>query len=1060
MSTKARQTEDPHRKAFQLAALLVSRGANGNDGITGDDVEMAKKVLSLAPPQSRGGFMSGAGKRLGSGAQPDWSAVKVEMKLMMPDDPLPQIPSPVKSIRTPKTKGVERNSIPEQTAELSIVHEQDTESPITHTHPTSNPNTPPFHTEVDISYDSPAGPQVIHSTYPHPSVDTYPAQPYVEDDVDEAAGELMSEGEGFTAPQETLGMELARAKWKELSKANQAIDYHRPSTIPQDPGSSYGLVSEGLAKGETRTLRMADLGVDGRNPDASNLKTTMTHDLNSGKTGDHPEEGEFKGGKTKYKRDAALIIMMAQKEHSLSALLKEHDLSSAAAVLTLSSHPEKERNIRMATEMLISPRPGDPIYTQESFLRFLSSFRAQAWATYTGLGKLPTVDVVDTPLNDKWSYQQDLKQLTDKLHSGFRTSEKQWEEVLVQTEQIIHRQQRETGKVREVIRQNHKTTEEHQHNLMKFLTQTADVINDTHARVKVLHGNNLMTGTESKATDSTTNDKPPVKSCDNHLSRNSSLPTGLESKISPSASLPPNFNANPMIYPVQSSGQDPDCNYGNLRGGAIDSYRPPRREYVDAQANYHRGSYDRRDRHPQQTFFLPPHRPHPEPFNRSAQTDYINNSGRPGQQPPTGAPEAMDPPTLPSSRDMDPPQQPTVKTALGADRPSRDGSHRNSSQPQRRSRRRSEVRTRRPSRRDSPDHSSSSSSSSSSSDDNDHPRHRASRRRTFSPGTDDDDGSSDSRNHRSNTRHRRKHKHYKIRKLTPEQIGIYEPAKTPANAFVRRVDQMVEWYGKTRVLEVLPLCLKGSASSWLAGLPRSTQRKMFRSVRVFCKELLRRFTQDEFELEEKANKLKFYFEGPNAMEIRTYVSDKAGLLADAGITKEDDVVKRLWRGLDDELKPFVPIESRGNRLKQFERELYRAEPAARRYHMVTKAPAIKKWQKDDKDPKDGKWSKETNDKLKKVERVEEVKVVERSEKKEIRKPPRPCRWCNGDHWDDKCPKKRGTATSQFKIAVAKDEWDSEDECVYQHLQFENGYKESMEEALKEDKESGNESPDL
>ncbi|KAI5803550.1 hypothetical protein DFH27DRAFT_524948 [Peziza echinospora] len=294
------------------------------------------------------------------------------------------------------------------------------------------------------------------------------------------------------------------------------------------------------------------------------------------------------------------------------------------------------------------------------------------------------------------------------------------------------------------------------------------------------------------------------------------------------------------------------------------------------------------------------------------------------------------------------------------------------------------------------------------------------------------------------------------RTLKPEQVGYFDPAKKEQTAtqFLRRVKQMSRLYGRGPVLEVVPLCLRGTAAAWHAGLPERSQDRMAESLSEFEKQLLRRYAPDEFTTEEKANKLKFYFDGPNAMEIHDYVSEKVGLLADAGIVDENEVVKRLWKGLDAELQPFLHIHARGNRLARFEKDLYRMEPTARRLHDLQRKRG---GGASDRKPKESGGS--TTNAAKAPERNRgETSIPDKSKETPVRRsPPRPCRHCSGDHWDDKCPTRKKTTTA-YMTAIEDGGWDSEDEMGYQVMQAKARYadvRKTSEQDSDSDSEAGN-----
>ncbi|KAI5801734.1 hypothetical protein DFH27DRAFT_623114 [Peziza echinospora] len=274
------------------------------------------------------------------------------------------------------------------------------------------------------------------------------------------------------------------------------------------------------------------------------------------------------------------------------------------------------------------------------------------------------------------------------------------------------------------------------------------------------------------------------------------------------------------------------------------------------------------------------------------------------------------------------------------------------------------------------------------------------------------------RRRRSDKRHSSPGRYH--RTLKPDQIGSFEPGKQQPAQFIRRVRQMARLYGKRNVLELLPLCLKGGAASWHSGLPTRTQDRMVESITEFADQLMARYAPDMFTSEDIAAKLKFHFDGPKAMDIRDYVSEKVSLLADANITKQDEVVKRIWKGLDPELGVFVPILPAGNKLAPFERELYRLEPTARKYHEQQRRKGP--WEKARRDTK----ASAPEEAEKKTDRKLEKKLETQTTPPK-RTPPRPCRHCGGDHWDDKCTNRKKVTFNAYPDPA----WTSTDEKEYQ-----------------------------
>ncbi|KAI9857551.1 MAG: hypothetical protein M1824_004812, partial [Vezdaea acicularis] len=58
-------------------------------------------------------------------------------------------------------------------------------------------------------------------------------------------------------------------------------------------------------------------------------------------------------------------------------------------------------------------------------------------------------------------------------------------------------------------------------------------------------------------------------------------------------------------------------------------------------------------------------------------------------------------------------------------------------------------------------------------------------------------------------------------KVTPSDIRKFDPQKGPVSVFIKRIEQLVEIFGKEAVLMQLPLCLQGEALEWHTSLNRA-----------------------------------------------------------------------------------------------------------------------------------------------------------------------------------------------------------------------------------------------
>ncbi|KAL6155438.1 hypothetical protein ACJQWK_05150 [Exserohilum turcicum] len=204
-----------------------------------------------------------------------------------------------------------------------------------------------------------------------------------------------------------------------------------------------------------------------------------------------------------------------------------------------------------------------------------------------------------------------------------------------------------------------------------------------------------------------------------------------------------------------------------------------------------------------------------------------------------------------------------------------------------------------------------------------------------------DPSSSDSGSDRSRRGYRRRHRQrhepaqttidmFSQRRLKPEEMGTFDGHNTSVHLYVRQIQHRVRLYGYQRVLEVLPLCMKGDAMDWYSSLSDSQIHRMTTSIDEWIIALRHRFQKDALLAEDEANKCKHSFER-ESLDVRQYITRKQTLLYDAGIEGQDELlmIQKIWRDLDPTLQNAVTLDPYMT-MEEFVSLCYQKEYSARR----------------------------------------------------------------------------------------------------------------------------------
>ena len=134
--------------------------------------------------------------------------------------------------------------------------------------------------------------------------------------------------------------------------------------------------------------------------------------------------------------------------------------------------------------------------------------------------------------------------------------------------------------------------------------------------------------------------------------------------------------------------------------------------------------------------------------------------------------------------------------------------------------------------------------------------------------------------------------------LKPEDIMLYDPKTTGVALFIKRISQIVDLHGTSAILKQLPLCMHGKAIEWYANLEKDITEWMAHSLHLWVSELHLRFQKDHLQCREEADRLQFSFAREDTLSLRQYITRKRNLYDESGLKDTDEIVHRLWGGLD------------------------------------------------------------------------------------------------------------------------------------------------------------------
>src|SRR5947199_5909724 len=103
---------------------------------------------------------------------------------------------------------------------------------------------------------------------------------------------------------------------------------------------------------------------------------------------------------------------------------------------------------------------------------------------------------------------------------------------------------------------------------------------------------------------------------------------------------------------------------------------------------------------------------------------------------------------------------------------------------------------------------------------------------------------------------------------------------------------------------------------------------MAHSLHLWVNELCLRFQKDRLQCREEADRLQFSFAREDTLSLRQYITRKRNLYDESGLKDTDEIVHRLWRGIDPILMNSIRPYDTGKNMADFCTALYKQEYSA------------------------------------------------------------------------------------------------------------------------------------
>src|SRR6266480_1859558 len=104
---------------------------------------------------------------------------------------------------------------------------------------------------------------------------------------------------------------------------------------------------------------------------------------------------------------------------------------------------------------------------------------------------------------------------------------------------------------------------------------------------------------------------------------------------------------------------------------------------------------------------------------------------------------------------------------------------------------------------------------------------------------------------------------------------------------------------------------------------------MAHSLTSWVNELWLCFQKDHLQCQDEVDRLQFSFAREDTLSLRQYITRKRNPYDESGLKDTDEIVHRLWRGLDPILMNSIRPYDTGNNMTDFCTALYEQEYSAR-----------------------------------------------------------------------------------------------------------------------------------
>ncbi|SYW75445.1 uncharacterized protein UBRO2_00679 [Ustilago bromivora] len=230
--------------------------------------------------------------------------------------------------------------------------------------------------------------------------------------------------------------------------------------------------------------------------------------------------------------------------------------------------------------------------------------------------------------------------------------------------------------------------------------------------------------------------------------------------------------------------------------------------------------------------------------------------------------------------------------------------------------------------------------------------------------------------------------------LKPEEIATFNPSSgDDIEVFCRRIQDMAAAKGQAAVCEVLPQCLRSTATDWYTNLSEVEHARLRTSTDAWTWLLRDRFGMSVTEAHNALSTLPYDING----DYHAYHERKIRLARIAGINAPEQIVQYIFAGLPFEMRAALTSSLEG--IESGDLNVFRRRCLATKATLITRradhkqspAPAFKQ-------------PLQTSRPQQLVGPLPSFPTRALADRPVQRPPPRPCRHCGGSHWDTDCTK--------------------------------------------------------